>query len=485
MSRIAVGVIRKPHGIRGEASVEAWTDSLDRFDDLSAVTLVSPDETSTREAEIESVRIHSGRALVKFRGLNSPEELRDFQGWTIEIPESEARALDADEYFLHDLIGLTLIDDEGRERGTVRDAFEGGGGVLLTVRNGSREFDVPFAAAICQEIDLQGKRILVALPTGLEELEALPALENEATAAESDDGVEGDELGAAGGPSPDSPVAAAHASAPAIRIDFLTIFPKMFEPLLAEGVIARGTKQGLLDIRVWDLRDYATDKYRSADDEAYGGGPGMVMLAEPILRCVDAIIASGNDTASSAADVIEHRPHIVMTTPQGRPFTQQIARDLAGDKWIVILCGRYEGFDHRVHEALVPDEISVGDFVVSGGELPAMLIADAVGRMIEGVVGNSGSVEEDSFFHGLLDYPHYTRPEELRGMRIPDILLSGHHENIRRWRKEQALRATLAKRPDLLETATLDEEARRMLADIAPDSEWAKNAPPPRKRPKR
>jgi tRNA (guanine37-N1)-methyltransferase len=481
--RIAVGVIRKPHGIRGEASVEAWTDSLDRFNDLSAVTLVSPDETSTREAEVESIRIHSGRALVKFRGINSPEELREFHGWTVEIPESEARALDAGEYFLHDLIGLTLIDEEGRERGTVRDAFEGGGGVLLTVRNGVREFDVPFAAAICKEIDLQRKQIVVDLPAGLEELQALPALENETTAVESDDRDEVDERSASGGPSaaevagPDSPVAPTRAPAPAIRIDFLTIFPKMFEPLLAEGVIARGTKQGLLDIRVWDLRDYATDKHRSTDDEAYGGGPGMVMLAEPILRCVDAIVASGSDSSSATVDAAERRPHIVMTTPQGRPLTQQIARDLAGDKWIVILCGRYEGFDHRVHEALAPDEISVGDFVVSGGELPAMLIADAVGRMIEGVVGNSGSVEEDSFFHGLLDYPHYTRPEELRGMRIPDILMSGHHEKIRRWRKEQALRATLAKRPDLLEKAELDDESRRILADIAPDSEWAKNAP--------
>jgi len=235
-----------------------------------------------------------------------------------------------------------------------------------------------------------------------------------------------------------------------VRIDFVTIFPKMFEPLLAEGVISRGVKQGLLDVRVWDLRDYATDRHRSTDDEAYGGGPGMVMLAEPVLRCVDAI--SGG--------------HVVMTSPQGRLFTQEVARELANKDHIVILCGRYEGFDERIREALQPDEISIGDFVVSGGELPAMLIADAVGRMIEGVVGNSGSVEEDSFFRGLLDYPHYTRPEELRGMGVPDVLLSGHHENIRKWRKEQSLRATLAKRPDLLESAELDTEARAMLKRI-------------------
>lgn len=232
-----------------------------------------------------------------------------------------------------------------------------------------------------------------------------------------------------------------------LRIDFVTIFPNMFAPLLAEGVIARGIKQGLLDVRVWDLRDYTTDRHRSTDDEAYGGGPGMVMLAEPVFRAVEAIGGG----------------HLVMTSPQGRRFDQRVALELTERQHVVFLCGRYEGFDHRVHEALRPDEISIGDFVVSGGELPAMLMADAMGRLVPGVVGNSGSVEEDSFFRGLLDYPHYTRPVELRGIRIPEVLLSGHHEQIRKWRKEQALRATLEKRPDLLESAELDDEAREIL----------------------
>ena len=242
-----------------------------------------------------------------------------------------------------------------------------------------------------------------------------------------------------------------------LRIDFVTIFPSMFEPLLAEGIIARGVKQGLLDVHVWDLRDFATDKHRSTDDEAYGGGPGMVMLAEPVLRCVEAIRAEAQESGD---------PALLMTSPQGRVFTQAAARELASRSWLIFLCGRYEGFDERIREALQPDEISIGDFVVSGGELPAMVIADAVGRMIEGVVGNSVSVEEDSFFRGLLDYPHYTRPEELRGMRVPEVLMSGHHEKIRKWRKEQALRATLRKRPDLLDGAELDEEAQAMLRRI-------------------
>ncbi|HEV8436304.1 MAG TPA: tRNA (guanosine(37)-N1)-methyltransferase TrmD [Thermoanaerobaculia bacterium] len=232
-----------------------------------------------------------------------------------------------------------------------------------------------------------------------------------------------------------------------MRFDFITIFPRMFDALLGEGVIARAIKQGLLDVRVHDLRDFTSDKHRSTDDEAYGGGPGMVMLAEPVLKCVEAV----------------GEGHLIMTTPQGRAFDQAVAKELAAKDWLVFLCGRYEGFDHRVHEILQPDEVSIGDFVVSGGELPSMVIADAVGRMIEGVVGNAGSVQEDSFFSGVLDYPHYTRPEELRGRRIPEILLSGHHEKIRKWRKEQALRATLAKRPDLLEHAEVDDEAREIL----------------------
>ncbi len=172
MSRIAVGIIRKPHGVRGEASVEAWTGSLERFAELDAVTLVSPDETSTREASIESWRPHGDRALLKFSGIDTPEEIRDLKGWTVEIPESAARKLDENEFFLHDLAGLTLIDAEGRVRGTVREAYEGGGGVLLAVeRPDGREFDVPFAAEICIAVDLAGKRIVVRLPEGLDDLE--------------------------------------------------------------------------------------------------------------------------------------------------------------------------------------------------------------------------------------------------------------------------------------------------------------------------
>lgn len=174
MNRIAVGIIRKAHGVRGEASVEPWTDAPDRFDDLQTITLVSPDEAEARETRIEHVRAHAGRALVKFAGIDTPEDVQLLHNWTLEIPEEDARQLEADEYFLHDLPGLTLVDAEGRERGVVVEVYEGGGGILLNVKRADgREFEVPFAADLCTEIDLAGKRIVVSLPEGLEDLEAV------------------------------------------------------------------------------------------------------------------------------------------------------------------------------------------------------------------------------------------------------------------------------------------------------------------------
>jgi tRNA (guanine37-N1)-methyltransferase len=253
---------------------------------------------------------------------------------------------------------------------------------------------------------------------------------------------------------------------PALRFDVVTIFPSMFGAILDEGIVARAVERGLLEIAVWDLREFTTDKHRSTDDEAYGGGAGMVMLAEPVFRCVDAIRAlPGRETA---------RPWVVELSPQGRVFDQETARGVVEREWVVLLCGRYEGFDHRVREAIVDEEISIGDFVVTGGELPAMLVIDAASRMVDGVVGKRNSVEADSFYEGLLDYPHYTRPAEVRGMKVPDVLISGHFENIRKWRKEQSLRATLDKRPDLLERLELDAEARAMIDRIrgaGPDGE--------------
>jgi tRNA (guanine37-N1)-methyltransferase len=240
-----------------------------------------------------------------------------------------------------------------------------------------------------------------------------------------------------------------------MKFDIVTIFPRMVEAGLAEGVVHRGIAAGLLDVRVHDLRVYTQDRHRTVDDAPYGGGPGMVMKAEPFVRAVEDIRATRG------------RPDaVVLLSPQGRPFSQAQAGRLAGLSHVALLCGRYEGIDERVHDLVVTEEISIGDYVLSGGELAALVVVDAVSRFVPGVVGDQGSVEADSFSRGLLDYPHYTRPAEFAGLRVPDVLLSGHHADVRRWRKLVALRRTLERRPDLMAAADLDDEDRRLLKTL-------------------
>jgi tRNA (guanine37-N1)-methyltransferase len=240
-----------------------------------------------------------------------------------------------------------------------------------------------------------------------------------------------------------------------MKFDIVTIFPRMIEAALAEGVVSRGIASGTLDVKVHDLRDHTTDRHRSVDDVPYGGGPGMVMKPEPLVRAVEEI-RSRRGTPDA----------VILLSPQGTRFTQAEAGRLSKLSHIVLLCGRYEGMDERVPGLVGAREISLGDFVVSGGELPAMIIVDAVGRLIPGVVGDEQSVAEDSFARGLLDYPHYTRPAEFAGLKVPDVLLSGHHADVRRWRRKTALARTLDRRPDLIESAALDDEDRELLEEI-------------------
>jgi tRNA (guanine37-N1)-methyltransferase len=240
-----------------------------------------------------------------------------------------------------------------------------------------------------------------------------------------------------------------------MRFDIVTIFPAMIEAGLGEGVVSRGVERGLLDVAVHDLRRWTTDRHRTVDDVPYGGGPGMVMKAEPLMRAVEDIRATRGAPDS-----------VVLLSPQGRTFTQAEAERLTRLEHIVLLCGRYEGMDERVRDMVATEEISIGDYVLSGGELPALVIVDAVSRLVPGVVGDEQSVAQDSFTRGLLDYPHYTRPAEIAGHRVPDVLLSGHHGDVRRWRRKAALMRTLERRPDLIATATLDDEERAMLDEI-------------------
>jgi len=240
-----------------------------------------------------------------------------------------------------------------------------------------------------------------------------------------------------------------------MRFDIVTIFPRMIDAGLAEGVVSRGITSGLIDLQVHDLRAFTADRHRSVDDVPYGGGPGMVMKPEPLVRAVEGI--RGTRGVPDA---------VIVTSPQGRAFTQAEAGRLANLRHVVLLCGRYEGIDDRVLSLVGAEELSIGDYVLSGGELAALVIVDAVSRLVPGVVGDGQSVEEDSFSRGLLDYPHFTRPAEFSGVKVPDVLLSGHHAAVRRWRKKEALARTLARRPELLESAALDEEERELLDEL-------------------
>ncbi len=245
-----------------------------------------------------------------------------------------------------------------------------------------------------------------------------------------------------------------------LRIDILTLFPDMFSGPFDESMIARARAAGLVDVAVHNLRDWATDRHLTTDDYAYGGGGGMVLKAEPIFRAVEDLLGVEPLTPASSGQL----PHpVVLMTPQGALFCHELAQELASSDRVVIVCGHYEGFDERVRQHLATHEISVGDFVVTGGELPAMLVADAVARLRPGVLGLEGAAASDSFARGLLEHPHYTRPADFRGWEVPEILLSGHHEDIARWRRREALRRTYERRPDRLGDLDLTEEERMWL----------------------
>ena len=245
-----------------------------------------------------------------------------------------------------------------------------------------------------------------------------------------------------------------------MKFDIVTIFPQMVEAPLAEGIVSRGIASGLLDVRVHDLRAFTTDRHRVVDDLPFGGGPGMVLKPEPLFRAVERITAERGRPGA-----------IVLTSPDGERLTQRTAERLRDLGHVAILCGRYEGVDDRVRTHLATEEISIGDYVLSGGELPALVIVDAVARLVPGVVGDEQSVARDSFAQGLLDFPQFTRPAEFDGLAVPPVLLSGHHREIERWRRREALARTLERRPELLVEAVLDEDDRALLKELRSDGD--------------
>ncbi len=223
-----------------------------------------------------------------------------------------------------------------------------------------------------------------------------------------------------------------------MRFELFSLFPSIFTPYFEVSILQKAIEKNLIDVHVHNIRDWTFDKHHVTDDTPYGGGGGMVMKAEPIFTAVEDVLGE-NPTCP-----------VILMSPQGRPFTQKIARELAEYPQIAIICGRYEGVDERVRERLITDQLSIGDFVITGGELPAMMVVDAVSRCLPGVLGDPTGMEDDSFASGLLEYPHYTKPEEFRGWKVPEVLLSGHHAKINQWRREQSLTRTYFQRPDLL-----------------------------------
>jgi tRNA (guanine37-N1)-methyltransferase len=240
-----------------------------------------------------------------------------------------------------------------------------------------------------------------------------------------------------------------------VHFDILTLFPGLFVGAFEESIIKRAREAGLVTIALHNIRDYATGRHRITDDMPYGGGGGMIMKPDPIFAAVEAVLGEE-----------QNRTPIILLTPQGRLFDQRVARELSRHRRLLLICGRYEGVDERVHQHLATDEISIGDYVLSGGEVPAMVLVDAIVRLIPGVLGDPGATFEDSHAEGLLEYPHYTRPPIFRGHAVPEVLLSGHHAEITRWRRQQALARTWRHRPDLLHSARLTDEDRAYLRQL-------------------
>jgi len=245
-----------------------------------------------------------------------------------------------------------------------------------------------------------------------------------------------------------------------MRFDIFTILPEVFTPYLESSILQRARQRELIDIRIHNIRDYTHDKHHTTDDTPYGGGGGMVMKPEPIFEAMESVL--GPLPASRQLTPVP----VILLTPQGRVFTQRVAEELTRYERIALICGRYEGVDERIRDHLVTDEISIGDYVLTGGELPALVIVDALSRLIPGVLGDPDGAQDDSHSMGLLEYPHYTRPPVFRGWSVPEVLLSGDHGKIERWRREQALLRTLTKRPDMLEKADLSDADKKYLSGL-------------------
>jgi tRNA (guanine37-N1)-methyltransferase len=377
-----------------------------------------------RRMGVESMCAQRRGWTVRLVGVNNRAAAEALRGAQVLVEPGQVKPLARDEYFTRDLIGCRVATVAGQEVGTVRDVLESAAQPLLQVLGDAGEVLVPMVAGIVTAVDVQARTVTVDPPPGL-----LPAtLEGAGAAAGRGQVGQGAE----------------HAGPK--RVDVLTLFPELFGPFLREGLLGRAMENGLLAVELVNFRHYGLGRHQQVDDVPYGGGAGMVLRPEPLFAAVrerrERHAAQGRQT------------RVILLTPQGRPFCQSDAARLAAETAVLILvCGRYEGFDERIR-TLADEELSIGDFVCLGGEVPAMAVVEAVVRLLPGVLGNPASSAEESFAAGRLEYPQYTRPPEFEGLRVPDVLLSGHHAEIARWREEQARRRTAERRPDLLAAGT-------------------------------
>ncbi|MED4726742.1 tRNA (guanosine(37)-N1)-methyltransferase TrmD [Aneurinibacillus migulanus] len=251
-----------------------------------------------------------------------------------------------------------------------------------------------------------------------------------------------------------------------MKIDILTLFPEMFEGVLGASIVGKAENKGLVSFRIVNFRQFSQNKHGQVDDMPYGGGGGMVLKPEPIFRAVESLTEPVPAVEAKAAGKPGKRPRVILLCPQGQRYSQKLAEELAQEEHLIFICGHYEGYDERIREHLVTDEISIGDYVLTGGELPAMVIIDSVVRLQAGALGNAQSAVTDSYSTGLLEHPHYTRPAEFRGWDVPEVLLSGHHENIEKWRLKESLRRTLERRPDLLDEIEQTPEIKKLVEEL-------------------
>lgn len=394
-----------------------------RFKKLKKVILDTGSEKL--ELEISQVKFFKNMVILKFRNFDTINDVEKYKGKGLFVTREQAVKCEKDEYFIADLIGIEVVTEHDEPLGELIDVMQTGANDVYVVQVHK---DSPYASKVTD------KKKELLLPAIKDCILGIDMEKKDAGA--SDAWVIGRRVGRF------------------MNFYILTLFPEMVMGGLNTSIIGRAMEAGILKIETVNIRDYSTNKHQKVDDYPYGGGAGMLMQAQPVY-----------DAWRSVVERIGKKPRCIYVTPQGKTFTQKEAKTFAAEEEVILLCGHYEGIDERVLEEIVTDYMSIGDYVLTGGELPAMVMVDAISRMVPGVLGNEESGSSESFEGNLLEYPQYSRPEEWNGRRVPQILLSGHHKNIEIWRRQQSILLTRERRPDLLKKAELTEQERNWLKE--------------------